>query len=820
LGVPDLPGDEQIEGAGVVDFVGSHRTPLTPLGLAIVTVALVIASVASGLYFRPSAGDLGHPTGGLIAAGSPAGSALYAETFTEAGLPSGSTWNVTLNGQIQSAVAPSSIVFLEPNGTYPYTITGSFGWELVGASATGTVHVAGAPDRVAVPSIGVGTLPDGIAYDASNGFVYTANDQSYNVTAINGSVDRAVGPGIGVGPNPNGIASDPSNGYLYVLNFGSNNVTVINGATDTVVVPSIGVGTQPDGIAFDPSNGYVYVSNYISNNVTVINGATDTVVVPSIGAGIEPDGIAYDPSNGYLYVANYNSNNVTVINGATDTVVVPSVGVGSGPYRIAYDSSNGYLYVTNYNTNNLTVINGATDQVVVPSIGVGTAADGIAYDPLNGYLYVSNLFTNNVTVIDGATDQVVVPSIGVGTSPDEIVYDASNGFLYVANFGSTNVTVINGNGWLVTHWKVAPRYSVTLTETGLLSGTNWSATLNGSTVGSNTTTIGFQEPNGSYAITIAAIPGWMTAMYHEIVTVRGAPTGVAVPWIRATSSVTFTETGLPSGTNWSVTVNGSTVSSNTTTIMFQEPNGSYATTIAAIAGWMTPMYREIVTVRGGPTGIVVPWTRATYSVTFAETGLPLRTSWSVTVNGSLTSSTTSTIGVSEANGTFDYSVGAVPGFTSAPTSGSVPIRGGPANLAITFTAVPATTYGLTFAESGLPPRTNWSVNLNGTTLSSTTSTIVFMQANGSYGFTVPAIVGYSATPASGNLPVNGHPETQGITFTSTASAGSSGGTSTPLTSEWWFWAAVGGLVGAIAILVAVVLIRRRRTGPEDPRSPA
>ncbi|MEM3490074.1 MAG: hypothetical protein QXO75_10550, partial [Nitrososphaerota archaeon] len=40
-------------------------------------------------------------------------------------------------------------------------------------------------------------------------------------------------------------------------------------------------------------------------------------------------------------------------------------------------------------------------------------------------------------------------------------------------------------------------------------------------------------------------------------------------------NVTFTETGLNSGTTWSVTLNGATESSSTSSIIFTEPNGSY-----------------------------------------------------------------------------------------------------------------------------------------------------------------------------------------------------------------------------------------------------
>jgi len=49
--------------------------------------------------------------------------------------------------------------------------------------------------------------------------------------------------------------------------------------------------------------------------------------------------------------------------------------------------------------------------------------------------------------------------------------------------------------------------------------------------------------------------------------------------------VTFTESGLPSGTAWSVTVDGSVQSSVTSTIVFDEPNGSHAFISGSVSGY-------------------------------------------------------------------------------------------------------------------------------------------------------------------------------------------------------------------------------------------
>lgn len=90
---------------------------------------------------------------------------------------------------------------------------------------------------------------------------------------------------------------------------------------------------------------------------------------------------------------------------------------------------------------------------------------------------------------------------------------------------------------------------------------------------------------------------------------------------------------------------------------------------------------------------------ANYSVTFTESGLPSGTTWSATLGDMTETSMASSIAFTEINGTYDYSVGAVAGFTSAPTSGSVPVAGGPE--AVAYTSLAPGTHSVTFGETGL-----------------------------------------------------------------------------------------------------------------------
>jgi len=76
----------------------------------------------------------------------------------------------------------------------------------------------------------------------------------------------------------------------------------------------------------------------------------------------------------------------------------------------------------------------------------------------------------------------------------------------------------------------------------------------------------------------------------------------------------------------------------------------------------------------------------------------------------------------------------------------------------------STQYPVLFIENGLSNRTSWSVTMNGTTLTTEHPAITFSEPNGTYPFTVGAPEGYSASPSSGTINVDGAGIHQAIRF--------------------------------------------------------
>lgn len=175
----------------------------------------------------------------------------------------------------------------------------------------------------------------------------------------------------------------------------------------------------------------------------------------------------------------------------------------------------------------------------------------------------------------------------------------------------------------------SPAYTVTFAEMGLPKGTPWGVFLEGITATSNTSTIAFPEANATMWFFIDAMYGYTTVPNTEAsaghVTVNGNNPVVSVVFTSITYSVRFTESGLPDGTNWSMTVglsfgpspwtvvNGTTEHSSTTTISFTE---------AEIDG---PTFFSVVSVSGytsSPSGGMVADTGTNQSVTINFTASP------------------------------------------------------------------------------------------------------------------------------------------------------------------------------------------------------
>jgi DNA-binding beta-propeller fold protein YncE len=718
--------------------------------------------------------------------------------------------------------------------------------------------------------LGIGGQPGAFAFDDAldSPVVLSTDTAVLAVLSANASFVRSWAT---VGGGPTSIAFDPTSNALYVT--GSDNVTVLN-ATSRQVLGRISVGYLPSAVLYDPTDGDVFVANTDSGNVTVISSVnntavasmlvdpnpyalawdnqTDTVFVacmnltsnPSegyvdgisgsslliesrfaIGEDTFPDGLAYIPPTGELIVAHadaeYAPFNLSVLSSTTGlqvgSVTLPE---GAEPGAMVFDNVTGELYVANagfgnngVNTPYDYVVN-VSSLTVVGQFSVGEYQAGLTAFVPEGLLFAASL--DNDTVEVASTDSLNITGVAAlppGSMPLSLCYDTDDGVLIVADWGSDSLTFL-------TYEEV---YQVQITETGLPPGTNWSLEISGTTLASTSPHLDVFEANGTYNFTVGAVSGFTPNPASGELLVTGLEENVTIAFEKQ-FEITFEAAGLPIGTRWAVTLNGSTTSSSTSLLDFAEPNGTYSYSVDGVAGYTSTVPTGNVTVSGMNVTVAVqfaPTPPEMYSVNFTESGLPSGTNWSVTLNGSTEESESGGIEFTEPNGSYPFTVGLSAAYTASPGSGTVNVSGKSVNETITFSSV---CYGLScpgkylvvFTASGLPSGTMWSLTINGSIVSGTTSVLTTRLQNGTYPFSVGQVTGYSVNPRTGSVTVSGSGLNKNITFTSITS---SNPTLWGLSDVDWY-ILVGALV-AVALVAIVVPVMRHRRGkvPPDAATP-
>ncbi|HEV2166698.1 MAG TPA: right-handed parallel beta-helix repeat-containing protein [Thermoplasmata archaeon] len=294
---------------------------------------------------------------------------------------------------------------------------------------------------------------------------------------------------------------------------------------------------------------------------------------------------------------------------------------------------------------------------------------------------------------------------------------------------------------------------------------------------------------------------------YKINNVTWDPYPLMGAWVSHT--ITFTETGLAAGKSWSASVDGQPMSTSSNALVFVQNDGataSFAYAIGSVPGYHVSPASGSGIESGTNVVIALVFTATNYTVTFTVAGLPSSTAWSVMINGHMTTVTGATLTVAESNGTYTYVVVKGTDYSITPSTGTFTVSGQPVSVSLTATEI---LYNLTFTESGLSSGTSWSVTVNGVTKSSTGSTIIFQEPNGTYAYTVGSVGGYSVTPSKGTASVSGG----AVAFAAAYSNAGLSGTS------------LGLLVALILILVVAIVgwvmyLRARRPKSPAPMPPA
>jgi hypothetical protein len=275
------------------------------------------------------------------------------------------------------------------------------------------------------------------------------------------------------------------------------------------------------------------------------------------------------------------------------------------------------------------------------------------------------------------------------------------GLVVPADWGAnprSGTVLESGANETVTILFILPEYEVAYNETGLPADTTWGVSVDGASE-ENVSTAGggsivFAEPNGSYTVEVGEVAGYqqdVIASGSELV-VQGADVRLVVPFTVVVYTLTWQESGLPRGTPWGVTFNGTFHGSNGSVVAWNASNGTYAYTLSGIPGWHESAlaYRGTIAVTNGSQVVQLAWSPERYVVTFDVTGLEPGTTWTVLFAGQNLTVSGSTVSFDLPNGTYPYrDFATLPTtFAGRPPSGNVTVAGAAATVQIDFSPLP------------------------------------------------------------------------------------------------------------------------------------
>ncbi|MEM3830466.1 MAG: hypothetical protein QXP36_14840, partial [Conexivisphaerales archaeon] len=441
-------------------------------------------------------------------------------------------------------------------------------------------------------------------------------------------------------------------------------VSVISGSTNKVIA-TIPVGSSPNGVAYDPSSNTIYVANYISGSITIIYLSVYSVAFSESGllsgnwyVNVTTTGQSFyesylstafsffEPNGTYYFTVqtNYKIDKPSIYSGSftvNGASVSRNVTFSEVKYSVTFTESglpsgNWYVNVTGQPHSGALPYTVTSYSLSLPNgtyfYTIATGNNMYSSSPSSGSFTVNGSPISESATFTKVLYKVTFTESGLPSGTTWYV-NITGGQSYTSTTNTLSFTEPNGtysysmktldenyypspssgsftvNGAAVsesvTFMEVV--YSVTFTETGLTAGTSWSVTLGTTTQTSNTNTITFTEPNGSYSYSISGISGYRATAYTGTVTVNGNAVSNSIVWSVITYPITMSETGIPTGTSWTVTLSGTafngqhvntTMNSTTNSITFNEPNGTYLFTVHLPSGYTSSSAKGSITVSG------------------------------------------------------------------------------------------------------------------------------------------------------------------------------------------------------------------------------
>jgi hypothetical protein len=581
-----------------------------------------------------------------------------------------------------------------------------------------------------VSSLGIGDGPQEAAPTADSGVIWVAmgeTDAVDGLSAMNGSVEIS----IPIGFSPYYPVPDPALGVMLVEGL-ANQVAVVNTTTERLVrTLTFNVSVTGGGVFAFGARSLFLCTPHGPGGLVVVN-ATTLQASGYVRLEGNPWGIAYDAPDETVLVA--DGSGVEFVNALTHQLS-PRVLGGKGIFGVAYDAKTGSGYAANfglgqaYSLNVTTLTAGTEFRIPNGTVGIVDYENGaITWDPTDGNLYVATYGNEQVGVVNPVTEKLLATG-PLPCAPSTIAPSGSAGAVFVAcetgseiyevnaTGGATGVLVSAADGspggiaWdpVTGEEFVANTASDTLAilDVGAAPDTLSARVAFGPATpspGNRGFNVTFAALNGSapYAYAFGGLPAGCRSAgplrfdcddlapgnYTFGVLVGDAVGGTASanasievdPWVY---TVAITESGLPTGTHWQVSVGGTSVNGTGSKLTLLAPNGTFPLHLGLVPGWHATDAPQEVNLSSGAK-VTIGWTKTVYLVSFLGSGLASSATWSISINRSVYTSKSSDLNISLANGSYAYTVNPGGSQTVSPSSGTFRVNGSGLSVSLAF----------------------------------------------------------------------------------------------------------------------------------------
>ena len=516
------------------------------------------ASAPGGYFAHPSIGSVqvtGHNVSVAVTFSSSVPNGYYFLNFTEVGLTDlspGTQWYVTLNGSTGSSNT-NTVTFSVHNGTYSYIVGNLTGY--TSSPSSGTLTVSGSSIVQTVKFSPDVTTPPVWAFigayaNYSADFVYKGSTSRGNMTVEVVAVNLSNNT-VKLRTMSQNLSSGATNNTTEYINWNDFNIWLGRG-----LISQLNNGTSPMG-----QNVSISTSIKVSTPAGIF--LTDMVTFSLSGEDL----IFYFDMYSGILVAIYQTNTTGSVTINITSTNIPEGYTSLSHYAVTFSE-------TGLSAGSTWYVNLSNGQTFSSTVGT------ISFSKPNG--------TYSYTIATSDKIYEPVPSSGSFKIDGSAVSESiSFSKLYIITFTESNLP--NGSTWYVN----ITESNGTVYHSGAITSSSYS----------------FQSTNGSYKYTITTSDHtFKPSVSSGSFTVNGSSASESISFLKLYAA-TFIETGLSSGTSWSVTLNGTTLSSTTNTITFSEPNGTYSYTIGKISGYNISKSSGSLTINGK---------NATQSITFSS----------------------------------------------------------------------------------------------------------------------------------------------------------------------------------------------------------